>query len=34
MIHPCSIVRDPNTSASELNHDLKLISQWGHQWKI
>ena len=27
MIHPCSIVRDPNTSACEFNHDLKLISQ-------
>ena len=25
-----SIVRDPNTSACELNHDLKLISQWAH----
>ena len=23
MIHPCSIVRDPNTSACELNHDFK-----------
>ena len=29
-----SIVRDPTTSACELNHDLKLISQWAHQWKM
>ena len=29
-----SIVHDPNTSASELNHDLKLISQWAYQWKM
>ena len=28
-----SIVRDHTTSACELNHDLKLISQWAHQWK-
>ena len=29
-----SIVGDPNTSACELNHDLKLISQWALQWKM
>ena len=29
-----SIVKDPSASASELNHDLKLISQWAHQWKM
>ena len=29
-----SIVRDPTASACELNHDLKLISQWAHQWKM
>ena len=29
-----SIVRDSNTSACELNHDFKLISQWAHQWKM
>ena len=29
-----SIVKDPSVSASELNHDLKLISQWAHQWKM
>ncbi len=26
-----SIVRDPNISASDLNHDLELISQWAFQ---
>ena len=29
-----SVVRDPNMSAEELNHDLKLISQWAYQWKM
>ena len=29
-----SIVGDPNTSACELSHDLKLISQWALQWKM
>ena len=29
-----SIVIDPNISASELNHDLELINQWAHQWKM
>ena len=29
-----SIVKDPNNSALELNHDLRLISQWKYQWKM
>ena len=29
-----SIVRDPVMSASELNHDLDLISKWAAQWKM
>ena len=29
-----SIVKDSNTSALELNHDLDLISQWAYQWKM
>ena len=29
-----SIVRDPLISAVELNHDLSLINQWAHQWKM
>ena len=29
-----SIVKDPVTSTIELNHDLKLISEWARQWKM
>ena len=29
-----SIVRDPVVSAEELNHDLDLIKNWAHQWKM
>ena len=29
-----SVVRDPLISAEELNHDLDLINQWAHQWKM
>ena len=29
-----TIVHEPNLSASELNHDLKLISHWAYQWKM
>ena len=29
-----SIVKDPDASAHELNHDLNLISQWARQWKM
>ena len=29
-----SIVKDPVTSASDLNHDLDMIYQWEHQWKM
>ena len=29
-----SIVKDPVTSADELNEDLQLISQWALQWKM
>ena len=29
-----SIVRDPLVTAVELNHDLALISNWAHQWKM
>ena len=29
-----SIVSDPNTSATELNHDLELINKWADQWKM
>ena len=29
-----SIVSDPLQSATELNHDLKLIEKWAYQWKM
>ena len=29
-----SIVKDPDISASELNHDLDIIYRWAHQWKM
>ena len=29
-----SIVKDPVISAIELNHDLDIICQWAHQWKM
>ena len=29
-----SIAQNPLISAEELNHDLSLISQWSHQWKM
>ena len=29
-----SIVKDPVTSANDLNHDLKVTNQWAYQWKM
>ena len=29
-----SIVKDPNLSAIDLNHDLDVINKWAHQWKF
>ena len=29
-----SVVRDLNTSANEINDDLKKIKAWSHQWKM
>ena len=29
-----SVVNDPVISADELNHDLDIIYQWAHQWKM
>ena len=29
-----SIVKDPVTSASDVNHDLDTIHQWAHQWEM
>ena len=29
-----SVVQDPVKSADDLNHDLDIIHQWAHQWKM
>ena len=29
-----SIVKNPELSANDLNHDLGVIHQWAHQWKL
>ena len=29
-----TVVRDPNAAANDMNHDLELISQWTHDWKM
>ena len=29
-----SIIKDPVISAGNLNHDLDIIYQWAHQWKM
>ena len=29
-----SVVKDPETTANELNHDLEIVRQWAHQWKM
>ena len=29
-----TVVRDPNAAANDMNHDLELIRQWAHDWKM
>ena len=29
-----TVVKEPNTTASDLNHDLNLISQWVYAWRM
>ena len=29
-----SIVKDPDISATDLNHDLDVINKWAHKWKL
>ena len=29
-----TVVEDPNTAANNMNHDLELIIQWAHDWKM
>ena len=28
------MVKDPNTAASDLNHDLGLVGQWAYVWRM
>jgi hypothetical protein len=29
-----TIMKNPEISANDLNHDLDVIQQWAHQWKL
>ena len=29
-----TVVRESNIAANDMNHDLKLISQWAHNWRM
>ena len=29
-----TLVQEPNAATEDMNHDLELISQWAHDWKI
>ena len=29
-----SIVKHPEITANDLNHDIDVIHQWAHQWKL
>ena len=29
-----SVVNDPDLTAADLNHDLVMVKQWAHQWKM
>ena len=29
-----TVVEDSNTTANDMNHDLDLISQWAHTWRM
>ena len=29
-----TVVEDSNTAANDMNHDLNLISQWAHPWRM
>ena len=29
-----SIIKDPVLYANDLNHDLDIVYQWAHQWKM
>ena len=29
-----TVVQDPISAANDMNHDLELISQWAHDWRM
>ena len=29
-----TVFREPNIAANDMDHDLKLISQWAHDWRV
>ena len=29
-----TVVHDTNAAANDMNHDLELIKQWAHNWKM
>ena len=29
-----SAVKDPDISASDVNHNVSVINKWVHQWKL
>ena len=29
-----TVVQNPNTAANDMNHDLELMKQWAHQWRM
>ena len=29
-----TVVQEPNAAAEDMNHDLELISQWAHDWRM
>ena len=29
-----TVVQDSDSAANDMNHDLKLIRQWAHDWRI
>ena len=29
-----TVVQNPNTAANDMNHDLEVIKQWAHSWRM
>ena len=30
----CTVAQDPISAAKDMNHDLELIRQWAHDWRM